>query len=179
MNQSLITVRYTKALYDLAVESKQLDAVEKDIENILRIFNESEEFCQFMNNPTLKISQKIKTFDTLFSGKLNKICLQFLYLLVHNNRDMYLKDICIYFISYYKKNQGVSEAVITTAFPLSKSHRDEIYAVIKKKFNFDIELTEKVDPSIIGGFVLRIDDQQVNASLSAQLNKIKRELIHS
>ncbi|MBN1949666.1 MAG: ATP synthase F1 subunit delta [Bacteroidales bacterium] len=179
MNESLITVRYAKALYDLASESKQLDVVVKDIENIKLILDESEEFKQFIMNPILKISEKLRIIDVLFAGKLQKMSIQFLYLLINNTREMYLKDICIYFLSYYKKNKGIYDALITTAIPLTETHRKEIYAVIHKKFKVNIDLKEKVDPSIIGGFILRIDDQQINASLSAQLNKIKRELIHS
>ena len=105
--------------------------------------------------------------------------MQFLYLLVKNNREILLRDMCIYFNSYYKENQGIKEAIITTAIPLSKKHRDDIYKFISKKFKVNIELSEKVDPEIIGGFVLRIEDKQINASLQSQLNKIKRELIHS
>lgn len=179
MNESLITVRYVKALYELALESKLLEEVEKDMLSLQSVINESKEFNDFIKIPTIKISEKLKMIDTLFKGKLNKISIQFLHLLIKNNREIYLKRICLHFISYYKQNQGIKEAVITTAIPLSETHKNEIYAFITKKFKVNIELTEKVDPSIIGGFVLRIGDQQINASIHAQLNKIRRELIHT
>ncbi|MBA7540189.1 ATP synthase subunit delta [subsurface metagenome] len=92
---------------------------------------------------------------------------------------MYLRNICLHFIQYHKHNQGISEASITTACPLSSLYKKEIFDFISKKFKLKIELKEKVDPSIIGGFILRIEDQQINASLNTQLNKIKRELINS
>jgi F-type H+-transporting ATPase subunit delta len=85
---------------------------------------------------------------------------------------------CHYFNSYYKKKIGIKEASITTAGKLSASHKKEILNFITKKFKVKIELKEQINPSIIGGFVLRIEDQQINASLEAQLNKIKRELIN-
>lgn len=179
MNESLITVRYVKALFDLAVENNQLDSIENDIESLLAIMADSVEFSEFIENPILKRSAKINMFEQLFAGKFNKITMQFLYLLVNNNREILLKDMCIYFKAHYRQNQGIKEAIITTAIPLSKAHRDEIYRFITKKFKVNIELSEKVDPHIIGGFVLRIEDQQINASLKSQLNKIKRELINS
>ena len=179
MNESLITVRYVKALFDLAVESKLLDTVEKDIESLLTIMADSEEFNDFIENPILKRSDKLKMFDQLFSGKFNNMTMQFLYLLVNNNREALLQGMCLYFNSHYKQDQGIKEAVITTAIPLPKEYRDEIYRFISKKFKVNIELSEKIDPDIIGGFVLRIEDLQINASLQSKLNKIKRELINS
>jgi F-type H+-transporting ATPase subunit delta len=179
MNESLITVRYVKALFGLAVENKLLDIIEKDVESLLGIMAESTEFNAFIENPILKRSSKLKMFDQLFAGKLNKLTIQFLYLLVNNNREILLKEMCHYFKAHYRQNRKIKEAVITTAIPLSKTHRDEIYKYISKKFKVSIDMSEKVEPEIIGGFVLRIEDQQINASLQSQLNKIKRELINT
>jgi F-type H+-transporting ATPase subunit delta len=179
MNESIVTVRYVKALYDLAEENDLLPAIENDIRVLLSVIHESKEFVSFLENPVLKISDKIKILDQLFSKQMNKLTLQFLHLLTENKRDIFLNPICHYFIRYFRQKQGIREASITTASPLSAEYRSEVFKYITKRFKSNIELTEKVDPGIIGGFILRIEDQQINASISAQLNKIKRELIHS
>jgi F-type H+-transporting ATPase subunit delta len=179
MNESLITVRYVKALFELANERKLLKEVEGDMQTLLTVIRESKEFNDFLSNPIIKISEKLTLTRELFAKQFHVITMQFLKLLIENKREMYLKNICFYFISYYKQNLGIKEATLTTARTLPKQHRDEIHRFITRKFRINVELAEKVEPDIIGGFVLRIDDQQINASIRAQLNKIRRELIHT
>ncbi len=179
MNDSLITVRYVKALYQLADEENIQDAVKDDMELLLLCIKESVEFEDFLHNVLLQNSEKLKIIDNLFKKVLQDLSLKFLHLLIANKREMYLLNICHYFISYYKEKQEIKEAAITTAKALSISHRKEILDFITKKFKIQVELQELVNPAIIGGFILRIEDRQINASLGAQLNKIKRELINS
>jgi F-type H+-transporting ATPase subunit delta len=92
---------------------------------------------------------------------------------------MFLKNICLYFLQYHKNQQGIRDAVITTARPLTPEHRKEIFGFISRKFKRALDFHEKVDPDIIGGFVLQIEDQRINASLQYQLAKIKRKLINT
>lgn len=179
MNDSLIIVRYVKALYQLAEENGNMDSVRDDIETLLKCIEESPEFKDFLNAPLLKSSEKLRLIDELFKSKIQDLSLKFLHLLIENKREMYLLNICHYFISYFKKSRGIKEASITTASKLSSAHKKEILDFISKKFKIKIELKEQINPSIIGGFILRIDDQQINASLEAQLNKIKRELLNT
>ncbi len=179
MNDSLITVRYVKALYQLAEESGSQDAVANDIKALLECINESPEFKYFLNDPLLKGSEKSRLIDELFKKKIHDLSLKFLHLLIDNKREMYLFNICHYFITYFKQERGIKEASITTASKLSSSHKKEVLDFIANKFKIKIELKEQVNPAIIGGFILRIDDQQINASLEMQLNKIKRELINT
>ncbi len=178
MNDSLITVRYVKALYELAEDSELQNAVKDDMEVLRECIKESMEFRDFLSNPLLKSSEKIKLVDQLFKKKIRDLSLKFLHLLIEKKREMHLINICHYFINYYKERRGMKEVEITTAKPLSATHKKEILDFITKKFKIKIELSEQLNPSIIGGFILRIEDQQINASLEAQLNKIKRELIH-
>jgi len=179
MNDSLITVRYVKALYQLAYETKFHENVKSDIETMLSCIQGSHEFVFFIETPLIKSNEKKHIIDEMFSKRLNDLTLRFLHLLVEKRREMYLKSICLYFLHYYKILLGIKEAVITTAKPLARQHRDEIFDFISRKFKVTIELSEKVNPDIIGGFILQIEDQRINASLRNQLNKIKRELIHT
>ncbi len=179
MNESLITVRYVKALYRLAAESKLQDKVKTDIEILLNCIQESPEFMTLIETPLLKISKKLRLIDELFLKQLNDLTMKFLHLLIENRREIFLKNICHYYIHYYKNALGIKEATITTAKMLSPKYRDEIFNFISRKFKLNMELNENVDADIIGGFILKIEDQQINASLRHQLNKIKRELIHT
>lgn len=179
MNDSLITVRYAKALYQLAEEEEKQETVRNDIEMLLGVINDSNEFADFIENPLIKSNEKASIVNALFRGKINDLTLRFLQLLIDNKRESYLKGICLYTIHLHKQKLGIQEAVITTASEISTVHRKEIFDFITRKFKVNIDLQEKINPDIIGGFILRIEDQQINASIQSQLMKIKRELINS
>ena len=179
MNDSLITVRYAKALYQLAQEEKKQTAIRKDAEMLFMAVNDSKEFAGFLENPLIKSSEKNTIVQELFQGYINEISLRFLNLLIENKRESHLKNICLYTIQLHKKELGVQDAVITTASKISSENKKELNDFITRKFKVNIDLQEKTNPEIIGGFILRIEDKQINASLHAQLMKIKRELINS
>jgi F-type H+-transporting ATPase subunit delta len=179
MNESLIRVRYGKALLELATEKKILDKVKKDLDLIHECIAGSKEFNIFLESPLFKPFDKSRLVNEIFKGKIDKLSLDFFHLLIKNRREAFLPLICLYFIDEYKLKQGIKEAFIYTADPLKKAHKQQILEYISKKLKLNIELHDKVDPSMIGGFILRIEDQQINASLKSQLKKIKRELINS
>jgi F-type H+-transporting ATPase subunit delta len=179
MNNSLITVRYARALFQLSEENNIQESVKKDIGELMACIADSAEFRFILESPMVKGSEKSRLADVIFNGKIQELTLKFIHLLIENKREQFLPGICRNFISEYKQKLGIKEASIITATILGKEYKEQIYNYITSKFNIKIDLSEKVDPAIIGGFILRIEDEQVNASIQSQLNKIKRELINS
>jgi len=179
MNEGTITVRYAKALYQVGEESGQLNQIKDDVVNLLLIAEESIEFGELLESPIIKTSEKISVFKTLFEGKLHETIFRFFELLAENKREQFLPDMCRSFLHRFKEKQGIKEAIMTTAQPLEDKYSKEILAFLTKKFKLKIELTQKVNPDIIGGFKLRIDDQQIDASISSKLKKIQNELINA
>ncbi len=179
MNRGAITVRYAKALYQVGEEKSQLKSLKEGIDLLLSSFKESPELTILLDSPVIKTSEKKKIFSSVFKGNIDEIIINFFNLLADNKREAYLKDMCLYFSELYKKNQGIKEAVITTALPLDDTHKQEILSVLENKLKRKLELTSMVNPSLIGGFKLRIDDQQVDASIAAKLRRIQNELIEN
>lgn len=179
MNESLVTVRYAKALFQLAREEGKTEGVREDIRTVLSCIEDSKEFTGFLESPLIKSGKKQEVMDAIFQGKVSELTHRFLELLIQNKRENLLHFICVYYLKLYKIDQGIQEGTLTTATELSKEGQQAIHNYIEKKFKATIDIENKTDPSIIGGFVLRIEDKQINASLSAQLKKIKRELINS
>jgi len=179
MNDSKITTRYAKALFNLAKEQNKLEAVKKDIDLIHQALVEVELFNEFLNSPIIKVSRKQDVLNALYRNKVEAMTLSFLDLITRNKRERNLKIICLNFIQYYLTFFNIRQATIKTAQPLSLKTREDFKNLIKKSFNSEIELKEKVDEKIIGGFILTIDDNQFDASVATKLKEIKRELINS
>jgi F-type H+-transporting ATPase subunit delta len=98
---------------------------------------------------------------------------------LEHRREENMEGIARYFLTLVRAEQGIRSAELVTAKPVDDALRQSISQLIAKKFNTKVDLHEQVDPSIIGGFVLRVGDQQIDASISSKLKRIKRELIQS
>jgi len=85
--------------------------------------------------------------------------------MIENRREIQLKEICLFYLQYYKSLIHIKEAVITTAIPLSSKYRDSIFEFFTRKFKMKIELKEKVDPSIIGGFIFGLKTSRLMQAL--------------
>jgi F-type H+-transporting ATPase subunit delta len=179
MNESLVIKRYVKALYQLAEEEKIQEKIMTDVQMLLKFIRESPEFASVLENPLIKPGVKSKAIQKIFADDFHPVIINFLLLLIKNRREIYLKNICLFFSQYYKSFFRIKQGILTTAIELAPKFKEEIFNFITRKFRMKVELSEKIDPSIIGGFVLRIEDQQIDASIKTQLKKIKRELIHT
>ncbi len=179
MDESKITVRYAKAFFSLAKEKNILDELKKDIELIAQLAEESSDFVLLLESPVIKTSQKIKIMQSLFEGKVNENTLNFLKLIADNKREVHIPGICRNFLALYRQELGVKSAVITSAIPLNKDILAQVKSQLEASFKTDVELDEKVKKELIGGFVLRVDDRQVDASIATQLRKVKEKLLQT
>ena len=142
MNESLINVRYAKALYQLAEEEQKQEEIRKDTQMLLATIDHSKEFAGFLENPLIKGSEKKAIIDKLFKGNTDLLTLRFLHLLIENKRENYLKGICWYTLHLHKQKLGIQDAMITTAFELSQQQKKELADFITRKFKVNIDLQE-------------------------------------
>lgn len=179
MNESKITVRYAKALFALAKEQNSLDAMKLDMSLLYQCIGEIPELQYVIQSPVIKVSEKIKLFQETFKTSFSPLTLQFIQLVLQSRREEHLRDISRYALDLLKTENGIKLAELYTATPLSESLRKSIVQFIEKKFNTQVEVTETVDEKLIGGFILRIGDQQIDASISSKLAQIKQSLTNS
>jgi F-type H+-transporting ATPase subunit delta len=179
MNEGKISVRYAKALFTLAKEENQHNQVMKDMENLLNLFASVPEFNELTDNPVIKPSQKMDMLNIIIRDRVRPITQSFIKLIVENNRLNYLGSIARIYLDMYKQNLGIKPVTLITAVPVDGDLRHTILRIVEKRMNIKIELEEKIDAGLIGGFILKIGNQQIDASISYQLEKIKKELIRS
>ncbi|OFX19985.1 MAG: ATP synthase F1 subunit delta [Bacteroidetes bacterium GWA2_31_9b] len=177
MYHSQINIRYAKALLLIANEKGIQENIKNDAEFILSSVDTSDDFNLLLEHPVIKPSEKIKAFEALFKEKINELTLSFLKLIVKNKREIYLKNILFILIDIYKKNSGIVPVLITTAYELSVDEKEKLKLSIEKNKKCLVELTEKVDESIIGGMIIQIEDKEMDNSVVNQLQKFKINLI--
>ena len=176
MNYSAIATRYSKALFTLAKEKNILASIKNDMDLIVSVCDNEQYFNQFLENPILAYSKKSEIFNIIFKDKTNIVTINFLQLIAKSRREQYLRQMAIDFLNFYKEEKGIKTVKFTSVEKISDAVRKEIKEVVKSSYKAETELIEDVNDDIIGGFVIRIDDLQYDASVANQLEKIKREI---
>ena len=177
MNTSKISVRYAKALFLAAKDAGTLENTFRDATLIGEVLHEVPEFRTTFGNPVMREKEKRKLLDNTFGKYLEDLTIKFLDLLTENNRLIFLPDMMRDFIDLYKKELGISYAELTTAVRVDEKIRDKIKENLEAYLKEKVHLKATTDPSIIGGFILRIEDLQFDASVASELKRFKKELI--
>ncbi len=175
MNDSKISVRYSRALFQSALDKKILDKVNQDMIFIAEVCRQPEA-KEFLKSPIIPPSKKEAIFHKMFGGNVEEITLSLIDLVVKNGRERYLPAIARVFIHNTLKHKGITESVLTTAVSVDAKVRKQISDLISDVFKTKVELEEKIDSEIIGGFILRVDDKYIDASIRNKLRKIEKEL---
>lgn len=172
----IVASRYAKSLLDLAVEKGQLDAVYADMLQVSEIAAESRDFTNFLSSPVIKTDKKIAVLKSLFEGKFSALTLSFFTIVASKRRESVIPEMASSFIDQYRAHKNILTAVVTSASGLDATTRQKALDLVKSQMNGEIELVEKTDPKLIGGFILRIGDKQIDRSVSRQLTNLKKEL---
>ncbi|MFV0365043.1 MAG: ATP synthase F1 subunit delta [Mangrovibacterium sp.] len=178
MDYSTIAVRYAKAFFSLIEEKKLLEEVQADID-LLSSLMEGEELKELLDNHTLKVVQKNTLLTNTFEGKLHPLTLNFLKMVVENGRSTHFDGICRYLQGMFHAKQNVKTVRLTTAVPMSDTITNKLVAKLEKKLASQVKLETMVDASLIGGFVLRIDNQQYDTSIQHKLQQVKNSLLQA
>lgn len=175
MNESRISVRYSRAVFQSALEKKKLDQVNGDMILILEICK-IPEFSEFLASPIILPSKKIKILHSAFGANVSDLTLSLMDLVVRNGRERYLPAIARVFIHETMDYNGITECNLTSAVPVDPGITKQVADLISGLFKTKVELKENVDEDIIGGFILRVSDNYIDASVRNKLRKIRKGL---
>jgi F-type H+-transporting ATPase subunit delta len=174
MAESRAAFRYVKSLLGLAVERNALEAVHKDMLLFSGAIAKSRQLELLLHSPVIKHDKKLAILKKLFSGKMNALTLSFFEIITRKNRESILVNIARDFHNAYNEYKGIGKAQVITTIPLDAQLRGEFEKLVRKyEGKNQVELVEKVDPGLIGGFVLNVGDRQVDASVRSKLKSLK------
>ena len=167
-------IRYAKAILDIAQVNNSTQAVNSDMTSIVNAIKDSAELKDFLQSPIVKGEIKFSSLNEIFASAQKETKGLFQLLLV-NKRFELLNAIALQFTALYDELNGIEVAKVTTAFPITTDLEAKVLAKIATFSDKKITLQNIVDPSIIGGFILRMGDKQYNASVENRLQNLKRE----
>lgn len=178
MNESQISVRYAKALFQSASDKNILEQINSDMLLLAGVCKQ-EEFRYMLVVPTLQPSQKLKLMEAVFKSKINDTSLSLIKLVVQNKRELYLAGIARNFMDLYRKEMKISSATLVTADSVEDAALKSIKEMLAKAFGSKVELSSEVNQELIGGFVLTIEDLQYDASVASSLRNFRKQLLQT
>ncbi|MFP4092813.1 MAG: ATP synthase F1 subunit delta [Cyclobacteriaceae bacterium] len=175
MANSRVAARYAKSLLDLANERNMLDEVYKDMLYFQQVSKQNRDLLLMLRNPIINHDKKKAVLYAIFQGKVTASTLAVFDIITRKNREKVLPELAESFVIQYRQYKGIDKATVTTPFPLTDSMRAEFMRMITTKTGRKVDLEEKVDPELIGGFVLKIGDQQMDNSVKGKLSALRYE----
>ena len=174
MNSSKIAVRYAKALFELALERGVTDNVYTDMKTVGQLCA-MEEVKAVINNPVIPQQKRKEIILALAGDDSNQLTVSFITLMFSHGRGDYLAAAARNFIDLTRRHRGIRQVTLTTAIPMEGTLKEEMAALITGNGKGSIEFIENVDRSVIGGFILRVDDTYIDASVRSRLNRFRKE----
>ncbi len=173
MNLSLIGNRYAKALITLANDQGKLEEVYNDMKFFEAVCSENAEFSKIMANPIVRHEKKHGILKKIFENRVTDVTFSIFSVLTKKNREQLLYPIAQEFHKLYDEQKGIQKVEISTPAALTEEQKADFSKIVSESLKKTVELTEKIDESLIGGYVLTIGDTQIDTSVKSKLNEIK------
>lgn len=171
--------RYAKSLLDLAKEQGIAETMYTDMKFVKQTLAQNRQLALILKNPIVRAEKKNSVMKAVFATRLNPLTMALFQIIANKNREAIIDAIAEQFVLQYEQMKGIERATIITTMPLTDKLREQFRAIVMKNTTGEsVELDEKIDPKLIGGYVLRVGDQQIDGSIRSQLNEIRLQFLN-
>ena len=171
---------YSQALYELALEEKNIDDVEKNVVSLLKLISQSENFNSLIKDPTNNQEDQINVINIIFEKfNLNNLLKKFLNFLIVKRRFFYVEKILKDFVIICSKNRGEIFAKLTVAKELNENQINEIKNDLSQNFGSEVKLKYNYDPDLIGGLIMQVESVMIDTSIKNKLQQIENKMIEA
>lgn len=174
---STIADRYAEAVLDIAEEKECLDFVKNDIKTVVETFKVNKNLQQFIEHPLVPVKDKKEVVESIFDNKISPYVINLIKLLLDRNRMFIFEAINESFKKLFNKRFNIALVEVTTAIEIDENIKESLKNKLGEMLSKHIELTTKIDPEIIAGVVIKVEDKVIDGSINACLENIKKQLI--
>lgn len=176
MAELAVARRYVRALFDAASRAGAVDQVEADLKAVDQILKAVPRLARVLHAPTIAGSRKTALLDTAFSGQVSELTLRFLRLLVNRGREDALTELSVEFQTLANEHRGVAPVEVTAAVALSEAEQAALAQALSQRTGKQVQLTVKVDETLLGGLQLRMGDTIIDGSVRTRLSRLRERL---
>ena len=174
MSGTRAAIRYAKAILSVATDNQTSEKIQLEMDEIAHTIASNAALNEALKSPVVKLSEKAAVLDKVFNSFSHELKSLF-QTLAQNKRIDLLEEISLQYKQLYDQLNNKEVATVTTAAPMTSAMEAKVMAKLKTLSSKKISLKKTVDETILGGFILRVGDQQYNASVSNQLNELKNK----
>ncbi len=173
---SIVSERYALSLYEVAKEDKRVQPMFEELEGVCGIFRDNPELMKLLKTPSIQIEEKREMLRKIFDGQIDRCLLNFLMLITEKQRIGLLYEMAEAYKQQYYFEEGICEVCATTAAPMDTALSDKLKEKMCSVTGKKVVLKTKIDPSILGGIVVRVDDKQIDTSVKTRLQELAQKL---
>ena len=178
MDSGLIPQRYAKALYKFALEHNAADAVYEEMKQVISAFRENPRLSKVLSNPFVGNSEKYELLKAAAGQQLEDCYLGFVKLILEKRREEFALQMALAYRDIYRKENKISQVKITTAVNLPDAEMQKLHQMVSNSFkDTKLEFSEEINPDIIGGFIIDVDDSRMDASISNEIEQLRLNLL--
>ncbi|NMB08097.1 MAG: F0F1 ATP synthase subunit delta [Tissierellia bacterium] len=172
----LVGNRYANALFEAGLELNKLKEFQKDFAFVLDILEKEPKIEIILSHPKISKNEKKDLLNNIFGKTISQEMLNFLYIIVDKRRERYLIEIAKEFNKLFNEYENIVEITAITAVPMNKDSQEKLKVILGNKMNKNIILKNLVDPSILGGVLLKIENKIIDGSIKSQLENVERTI---
>lgn len=172
----LVSETYAQALFDAALELDSLKPVYADFGDVVQSFQQEQAFFELYRTPKIDKEEKKQIVASVFKDKIQPELLNFLKVLIDKRRTYHLVEIYHAFDVLYREHYKIQKAIVKTVQPLSDEQAEALKLKLRQVTGDDVEISNIIDPSIVGGMLIQIGDQILDGSLKRKLEGLKESL---
>jgi F-type H+-transporting ATPase subunit delta len=176
MSEQGIARRYAQALFALAEEKQILDEVEKTYQQVIDTIESNADLNQVMYHQIIPAGSKKEIFRKIFGNTVAPLVMNFFMLLIDKRRERYLRQIYQEFMLYVNKARNVMEAEVRSTVALAPNEALKLQQQLEAATGKSVQLSLKVDPTLIGGVIVRIGDRVIDGSVATRLQQLGETL---
>ena len=178
MKNYLAASRYARALLELALQSDELEKIDRDFLKLTELLDRHPEISHLVLNSTIPPAEKEDFLDKVFHAEVSRLLINLVKVLIRKKRFAQIREIQERYHELFEKKRGIQEVRVITALPLSNAGEEKLKKALQHKLKAEIRLLGETDPSILGGMILRFDGTEVNTSFRNRLAELRQILIH-
>lgn len=179
MNTGRISVRYAKALFELANESNVAKEVYEHSYAVSKTIDPSSDFYYVLHNPVISITEKEKILTKVLGNKVHPMLSSFISLMVRKRREAYIVNALLVYQKIYREQAGLVKVVVESPTELGDDTKNRILEFVKNKFSKTPDLEVRLVPELIGGFIVEVEGLLIDLSVSGQLARVKKALVQN
>ncbi len=166
--------RYATALFELALESRKLAHVEKDLNRFQQMLDSSADLRRLVESPVFSAEDQARALGAILKrARIKGVCANFLGLVATNRRLFAVRDIIRAFRALTARHRGEVTAQVTTATALSPAQAKRLAAALKSSIGREVQIDTRLDPALLGGLVVKVGSRMVDNSLKTKLDNLK------